>query len=254
MLDECESGSVTVTNSTREDFNHAKELREKGELAKSLEIVDSLLNNKDVDDKLLILDGLILKVEICWRLGKLDDGLAVVKTAENLLNSEVLEKHKDELQKRKSQLLSQSGIIHWYRGELQQAMEYHETSLRIKEELGDKEGIPSVLNNLGLVYWTKGNLDKANVFYKKSLAAYEELGDENGISSVLNNLANISSTRGDLDQALDYLHRSLEIRERLDSKQDIARSLINIGVIHRLKGNLDQATEFYNKSLAIQLR
>ncbi|MFX1579331.1 MAG: tetratricopeptide repeat protein [Promethearchaeota archaeon] len=241
-----------MTYSTREDFNHAKELREKGELSKSLEIIDSLLDNKNVDDNLLILDGLILKVEICWRLGKLDDGLAVAKTAENLLNSEGLEQHKDELQKRKSQLLSQSGIIHWYRGELQQAMECHETALRIKEELGDKEGIPGVLNNLGLVYWTKGNLEKAKEFYRKSLATYEELGDENGISSVLNNLANISSTRGELDQALDYLHRSLEIRERLDIKQDIARSLINIGVIHRLKGNLDQATEFYNKSLAIQ--
>ena len=245
-------GSEIVTDSANEDLSRANTLREKGELGESLEIVDALLDNKDIKDNLLILDALILKAEISWRSGKLDDGFEVVKKAEKLMTSKDLERREGELKERRGTLLSHAGIIHWYRGELQQAMECHEAALRIKEELGVKEGIPGVLNNLGLVYWTKGNLEKAIDFYKKSLAIYEELGDENGVASVLNNLSNISSTRGELDQALDYLHRSLEIRERLAIRQDTARCLINIGVIHRLKGNLDQATEYYNKSLAIQ--
>jgi tetratricopeptide (TPR) repeat protein len=235
-------------------LSHAKDLHEKGEYKEALEILQSLLGNKELKDPLVTLDALVLMAEASWRSGKLDDGHDAVHRAEKLLSTKELEElHKTEdIQKRKAKILSNSGVIHWYKGDLERALECHQQCLNINEMLGDKEGIPVAFNNIGLVYWTKGDLDQATEYYKKSLAIYEELNDENGIASVLNNLANISSLRGELDQALEYLHQSLGIRERLTIKQDIARSLINIGVIHRLKGDLDQSTEYYSKSLAIQ--
>jgi tetratricopeptide (TPR) repeat protein len=235
-------------------LSHAKDLHEKGEYKEALEILQSLLGNKELKDPLVTLDALVLMAEASWRSGKLDDGHDAVHRAEKLLSTKELEElHKTEdIQKRKAKILSNSGVIHWYKGDLERALECHQQCLNINEMLGDKEGIPVAFNNIGLVYWTKGDLDQATEYYKKSLAIYEELNDENGIASVLNNLANISSLRGELDQALEYLHQSLVIRERLTIKQDIARSLINIGVIHRLKGDLDQSTEYYSKSLAIQ--
>jgi len=244
-----------LTDTPQEELFRARTLCKKGEYEQSLEIINSLAANEELTDPWITLDILILKAEISWRMGKLVEGLEAVEEAEDLLSSngmKQLEKEKEELQARKGRLLSQAGVLQWYKGNIDKAMESHKESLRIRELLGDKEGISVAYNNLGLVYWTKGNLDKATECYRKSLAIYEELNDESGKSRVLNNLANISSSRGELDEALRYHQESLAIKERIASKHDIATSLINIGVIHRFKGNLDKAKEYYNKSLAIQ--
>ncbi|MDH4213891.1 MAG: tetratricopeptide repeat protein [Candidatus Thorarchaeota archaeon] len=241
-----------MTDNTQEDLNRALALCKDGEYERSLEIAKALVASKGPKDPMMTLDALILEAEISWRTGKLDEGLSTVEMAEDLIKTKGLKHLEKGLQERRAKLFSQAGVIHWYMGNLDRAMEYHEDSLRISQNLGDKVGVSVVFNNLGLVLWTKGDLDRASEYYKKSIAIYEELNDENGISRVLNNLANISSTRGELDQALSYHLKSLEIKKRIASKQDIATSLINVGVIHRLKGNLEQAAEYYNKSLTIQ--
>jgi len=241
-----------LTDAPQEELTRAINLCRNGEYESSLEIVKALVASKDLKDSLLILDALILKAEISWRIGKLEDGIKAVERAEDLLSKENLKHLEKELRARRGRLLSQAGVIHWYKGDIERAMECHQESLRIRQDLGDKEGVSVAFNNLGLVFWTKGDLDQAAEYYNKSLVIYEELNDENGVSRVLNNLANISSSKGDLDQALRYHQQSLDIKKRIASKQDIATSLINIGVIHRLKGDLDQAIEYYNKSLTIQ--
>ena len=240
-----------MTDAGRDELSRAQELKEKGELTEALAITQSLLEDKD---PLIAIDALTLKAEISWRSGKLNEGLDAVEKATSLMSSKELVEldRKGDLQKRRGKILSNAGVIHWYKGDMVQALECLEENLRIYEALEEREGLPGVLNNLGLVYWTKGELEKATEFYTRSLHIYEELSDEHGYATVLNNLANLSTTRGELDQALDYLQKSLEIRERLADKSDIARTLINIGVIHRLKGDLDQAIGYYNKSLAIQ--
>jgi len=243
-----------VTDTARDDLSRAKALLHKGEYEKCLEIIQALTRD-ETEDPLIFLDALILKAEVSWRSGKLDDGLDAVERAEKLFTQEEmkkLEEEKEILLKKKGTLLSQAGVIYWYRGELEKARTNHEESLKIRENIGDKEGVSVAFNNLGLVFWTKGEHDKATDYYKKSLAIYEELHDENGVSRVLNNLANISASIGELEQALEYHQQSLAIKERIASKQDVAVSLVNIGVIYRLKGNLDQAVEYYNRSLALQ--
>ncbi|MHA1943638.1 MAG: tetratricopeptide repeat protein [Candidatus Thorarchaeota archaeon] len=237
-----------------EVLTKAEALHKKGEYTDVLEVLQVFLSGKEPKDPLTTLDALILMAEASWRLGKLDDGHDAVHRAEKLLSSKELEElqENEDIRKKKAKILQNSGVIHWYRGDLERALECLQQCLSINEKLGDKDGVSAAFNNIGLVHWTKGDLDQATDYYKKSLAINEELNDDKGIASVLNNLANISSFRGELDQALTYQHQSLVIREKLAIKQDIARCLINIGVFHRLKGDLDQSTEYYNKSLAIQ--
>jgi tetratricopeptide (TPR) repeat protein len=239
-----------LTDPDREELSRAEALKEEGEYGEALEVMQSLF---DDEDPLIAIDAFTLKAEIAWRSGKLDEGLDAIERATSLMSSKELVglDRKGNLQKRKGKLLSHAGIIHWYKGDNDQALEYLEENLRINESLEEKDGLFGALNNLGLVFWTKGELDKAAEYYNESLVISEELKDDEGIATVLNNLANLSSSRGELEQALGYLQRSLEIREKLAVKQDIGRSFINIGVIHRLKGDLDQAIGYYNKSLAI---
>ncbi|MFW9973879.1 MAG: tetratricopeptide repeat protein [Candidatus Thorarchaeota archaeon] len=242
-----------MTDTPQEQLSRASVLCKKGEYVESLEILKAVEANHALNDPLERLDLLILKSEISWRTGKLDQGLEAISLGEGILSSEESKEPGNKNFKiRKGRLLSQAGVLHWYKGDIDNAMESHMESLKIRESIGDKEGISIACNNLGLVFWTKGELDEATEYYHRSLAIYEDLRDENGISRVLTNLANLSSARGELNQALDYHHQSLAIKERIAGKHDIAISLINIGVIHRFKGNLDKATEYYNKSLAIQ--
>ncbi len=243
-----------MTDSAVEELSKAKALLQEGNYGKSLDVIQSLLDGKKFDNPLMTLELLILKAEVCWRSGLLDEGFETIKVAEEIFNSLEMKPEQEELEthRLKASFFSQAGIIHWYRGELEKAEMYHRQCLELNNILGDKDGISKALNNLGLVFWSKGNLEKAVEYYHRSLSICQEADDEQAMARVLNNLANISASQGELDQALEFHRRSLSIKERIASKQDVAMSLINIGVTYRLKGDLNQAKEYYNRSLAIQ--
>ena len=242
-----------MTDSTLEELSKVRTLLKGGEYTRAYESIQSLLAQRGQKKKRVTLQMLVLKEELIWRLGKLDQGQDTIKKVEKLLSSGWGQNSEEsDLEKIKASHYSQAGVIYWYKGELEKALKYHQSSLEIREKLGDKSGILRALNNLGLVYWSKGKLDVAMDFYQRSLTICEETGDQDGLSRVLNNLANISSALGNLDEALQYYERSLSLKEEIASKQDVAISLINIGVIFRLKGDLNRAEEYYNRSLTIQ--
>ncbi|MDO8057014.1 MAG: tetratricopeptide repeat protein, partial [Candidatus Hermodarchaeota archaeon] len=188
------------------------------------------------------------------RLGKLDEGLDAFKDAVVLLEKlepKYVSKQEGELRRKKGELLHHGGIINWYKGNLDTALEYHEDSLAIREGQDDRQGMASAYNNLGLVYWTKGDLDEALEYYGKSLLINEELGNKRNIAVTLTNMGNAYTRKGDLDKALEYQERGLVIKEELGLKHDFAVSLINIGVVYQFKGNLDKALDYYQQSLVI---
>lgn len=241
-----------MTDVVQEELSRVDTLLDKGKYEDALKIIDNILDTTPHIE--IILDARILKSEVCWRAGKLEEGLKNIEETERLLDSKQVASARDdeEFKKKMATHYSHAGILYWYSGDLETATQYHKRGLKINEAIVNVEGISIAYNNLGLVYWSKGNLDIATEYYEKSLKLYEDRKDERGISRVLNNLANISANAGELDKGLKYHQRSLSIKERIAGKQDIAQSLINIGVIYRLKGNFTQAAEYYNRSLAIQ--
>jgi tetratricopeptide (TPR) repeat protein/predicted amidohydrolase len=244
---------MCVTGLAQEVLTQAKVLHEKGEYKETFETLHSFLEENEFKDPVMYLDALVIMSEASWRCGKFDDGLNLVQKGEDLLSKELVKvQENDDILEKRAKLISSRGIIYWYKGDLEKALDYHQQSLEISEKREDKKGLSVSYNNIGLVYWTKGNHEQAIEYYKKSMLIYEELDDEHGFATVVGNLANISSLCGEFDQALRYQQQSLEIRERLGNKINIAKSLINMGVIYRMKGDLDKSTEYYNKSLAIQ--
>ena len=132
--------------------------------------------------------------------------------------------------------------IYEYEGDYVKALDYHTRSLEIAEELGDKSGMGSSLNNIGLVHSNKGDLDKALDYYERSLAIKEELGDKrDGIS--LTNIGLVHHDKGNYDKALDYYERSHAIREEIGDKTGIGIALNNIGFVNSDKGNYEKALE-----------
>jgi ABC-type oligopeptide transport system substrate-binding subunit/Tfp pilus assembly protein PilF len=226
-----------------------------GELEKALALTEELLQATDEwEHPLLVVDLLTVKAEASWRVGRLEDGLRALDEGEALLAGVGLGHvgvAEGGIERRKGELLGHRGIICWYKGDLDRALENHQQSRAIKEGLGDRQGLVDSFNNLGLVYWSKGDFDQALEHYRQSLAISEELGKKPSTASVLTNMGNIYARRGDLDQALACQQRSLAIKEELGQKQGIFLSLINLGVVYQLKGELDRAEEYYQRSLDI---
>jgi tetratricopeptide (TPR) repeat protein/predicted amidohydrolase len=244
-----------LTGTPLKNLSRIKRLLQKGEYQKAFILADELLESyRDTDDPLFVVDILLVKAEAAWRSGQLEDGLNAVIEGETLLKA-TEDKHAEDQQnqitRRKGDLLHHSGIIYWYKGALDSALEYHKQNQVIKGKLGDRKGLASSYNNLGLVYWSKGNLNQALKYYQQALAINEELGNKRDIAVTLTNLGNVYARAGDLDQALEYQERSLVIKKELGHKHDIFLSLINLGVVYQLKGDLTRALEYYQQSLVL---
>jgi tetratricopeptide (TPR) repeat protein/predicted amidohydrolase len=216
---------------------------------------ECLQEAKKQEDPVLTLEALIIKAEISWHLGNLDEGLLAIVEGQELIErieQEYLRKSGREIDQKKAELLQHEGILTWYKGDLNRSLDCHQRSLALKETLGDKPGIAKSFNNLGLVYWSKGDLEQAIIFYQRCLTISEELEKKLDIARSLNNLGNAYSTKGDLDQALECYQRSLTIKKELGNKHDIALTLTNIGVIYHLRGDLDRALDYYQRGLDLQ--
>ena len=114
-------------------------------------------------------------------------------------------------------------------GDVEKQKEFYIQSLKIQEEIENKEGIADCLNNLGRFYERQGDISEAlNNFYK-SLNLSKQIDSKQGIAIALNNLAGLFENQGDYEKALDYHFESLKIREEYMDKGDVAVGLNNIG-------------------------
>ena len=148
--------------------------------------------------------------------------------------------------------LNNIGSIYKDQGDYAKAIDYYTQSLKIKEDIGDKQGIATSLNNIGIIYKIQGDYAKAIDYYTQSLKISEEMGDKQGIASSLNNIGIIYSDQGDYAKAIDYFTQSLKIREEIGDKQGIAVSLNNIGSIYKDQGDYAKAIDYYTQSLKIK--
>ena len=225
---------------------------EQGNLKLAFDLINKIIQGTDnLEYPLLVSKMQSLKAEICWKSGKLEASLDAIEEGREILERMTKEKESAEIRLLDGMFLRHLGIIHWYKGDLENATDYHMKSMNVFEELNDRKGIGISLNNLGLVYWSKGDLENAREYYEKSLKIGEELENKHQISVILNNLGNVCAMKGDNTQALEYYQRALQTRKELGNKQDIALTLTNIGAANEALGNLEVASQYYQQSLEI---
>jgi len=82
-------------------------------------------------------------------------------------------------------------------GDYQQAIDYHQQSLKIKREVGDLSGTSHSLNNLGNAYYSLRDYQRAIDYFQQSLENKREIGDRHGEA---NTWFNLGFTRQNLQQ------------------------------------------------------
>ncbi|MBI4930327.1 MAG: tetratricopeptide repeat protein [Bacteroidetes bacterium] len=152
----------------------------------------------------------------------------------------------------KSSALNNIGYAYNFLGDISKALDYYRQSIKIDEELSDKQGMASTLNNIGGIYDNLGDITKALDYYHKSLKIKETIPDKLGMAYSFQNIGTIYIGQGDTANALEYFNKSLSLREEISDKRGMAQSLNNLGYTYYHSGNISKAMEYFQKSISIE--
>jgi tetratricopeptide (TPR) repeat protein len=143
------------------------------------------------------------------------------------------------------------GTVYDSLGEYEKAIEFHQQSLAIDREICDRGGEANSYNNLGTVYNSLGEYEKAIEFHQQSLAIKREIGDRGGEAKSYNNLGNVYYSLGEYQKAVEFHQQSLAITREIGDRGGEAASYNNLGSVYYSLGEYQKAIEFYQQSLAI---
>ena len=137
-------------------------------------------------------------------------------------------------------------------GDIAEAIVYYERSLKIREEIDDKDWLSESLTNLARIYLDQGDIAKALEYHQRILKMEEERGNKKGIASSLNDLAQIHSNQGNIKKAIENYNESLSIYREIEDAPGVAESLSYLAEIYSEQGEEAKALEFFRKSLRIK--
>lgn len=110
------------------------------------------------------------------------------------------------------------GMIHYFRGEYDEALMKYSQSLELAERLGDQLGIASILHQIAMVHQDRGEFEKALEKYKKSAEIKKKLGDQRGIAYNFAQIGLLYSQIDKKEEAIEYTQKALDIFEKSTSK------------------------------------
>lgn len=148
--------------------------------------------------------------------------------------------------------LGNEGYLEEHRGNAIKALELHEQSLIIHEELNDLKGKAANLNNIGIIYNNKGSTRKAIEYFQKALLIDEQINDTLGLSYAYNNLGLMNRKLGNQRLAKEYFEKSLNLRIKGKDKSGMASAINNLALLFQDKDDYKNAEIHFIKCLKLQ--
>jgi tetratricopeptide (TPR) repeat protein/thymidylate kinase len=147
--------------------------------------------------------------------------------------------------------LNNIGQIYAIQGDNQIALKYSIQSLKIHQEVNDRKGEGRTLNNIGHIYSTQGEYQTAQNYLIQSLKIHKEVGNQSGEGAALDNIGQIYSAQGDYKTALIYLKLSLKLKQEIGDRKGVGASLNNIAITAIAQGDYQTASKYLESSLKI---
>ena len=166
---------------------------------------------------------------------------------------------------------------------LAKSLEYYQKSLKIEEEINDKNGIAITsigngkyycpmhcegdkvydkagdcpvcgmdLINIGGIYKDLGDISKALEYYCKSLKIREEIKDKKGIAGSTYSIANVMLQKGWEGKALDFANRSMQLAKELGFPDQIKRAALTLKNIYKKQNKFKDALEMYELEILMR--
>jgi len=145
------------------------------------------------------------------------------------------------------------GLLFFEFGAYQTSLEYLLRSKNIKTEVGETYGMPSTLNNIGRLFERVGNYEEARRYF---MEAYEAALQENSQNEVyaLNNIGTTYLKEERLEVAKDYFRRAHQRANQLENVIWGAVSLRGIGEVLTMLEEFDSASIYLGRSLAASVQ
>ncbi len=109
--------------------------------------------------------------------------------------------------------------------------------------------ITNNLGDLALIQ--EGGTERTELLYRRAQKLRETIGDQDGLNYTLMGLASVYQARGDLDRAKAYGHQFLDQSRKTSLRPMEALAFFNLGELHRCALDFRAARDFYGKSLAL---
>lgn len=190
-----------------------------------------------------------------------------------------------------AQTLNNEGEVHYFLGELKEALDSFARALDLWMQSGDRRGQALAHLNLGYTHSDSGNLQTASDHFRQAQAlwravedrrgealsqtalgainsftgerqlalnAYEQAlrifrayGDQQGESVALNSIAQVYEDLSELQIALDHYKLALDLNRTSGNRDSEAVIQYYVGRVYRLMGQNEQALSYYNQSLRL---
>ena len=185
-------------------------------------------------------------LQLFWSTrGHLAEGRAWCKTA-------LEAKGAQERTAARAKALNGAGMLATIQGDYPAARAYHEESLAIKREIGDRQGIAGSLNNLGIIAEHLGDYASARSYFEEALVINQEMGNRIWEAINLGNLGSVVLGQGDYEAAKALCEESLAIKREIGDRQGIAASIAGLGDVAQAQGDYTDAQAYYEESLRIR--
>ena len=150
-----------------------------------------------------------------------------------------------------ARVLNGAGRLACVQGDYATARTFHEQTLGIYQELGDKRGIASQYINLGVIASYQSDHRLACSLYEKAVPIFRGVGNRVGLANALANLGAAACEQGDYALARARLEEALNLRREMGDQQSIADELAWLAFVDQQEGNYERAIALRRESLAL---
>lgn len=207
----------------------------------------SLVNAKTLKDTIFIAESHML-------IGYSLEAKANYKAAlQNfIIASELFKKKKNK--SKLAQCYTAMGIIYWYQGFSNKAIEYYKKNISICLEIKNENGLAASYGNIAIIFDERKDLDNALLFYNKALIIFEKGKRPMQTASCLDNMSLVYKQKKEFKAALDFNIRSYKLRESIYDTIGMLASMENLGSIFIALKKYDEAISISERVVSIASR
>ena len=141
-------------------------------------------------------------------------------------------------------------------GRLDEAARDYKAALAEGERTGDRKSVAAASNALGYLHYYRGEMNQALVDLQRGYDTYGAIGDLEGRRFALENIAHVyaDSRIAQYDRAIEYYRQLLAEYEAAGAAQSVADTYFNLGGTYDQKGDRETALEWFRQALAAEER
>ena len=138
-----------------------------------------------------------------------------------------------------------AGLMNYYQGKFQRAIEYTLEGVRLKEMRPNKSGVASSYLNLGLSYQNLKYYEKAKYYYKKAADLFEQEGGKEGLALSYKNRGDCLLGQDSLNRAEEHYNEAFRLYSEIEDGYGISDYYWTIGQVEQRRGKYKEAEENY---------